>query len=444
MRASIAAMSRAAALKIVKRLQDAGFEAYFAGGCVRDRLLGVEPADYDVATEARPPDIERLFSKTIGVGRQFGILLVPEGEDRIEVATFRSDGDYRDGRRPESVTYTTAKEDALRRDFTVNAMFEDPVSNEIHDWVGGRQDLQNRCLRAVGDPALRFAEDHLRLLRGVRFAARLGFEIEKHTLAAMSAAAGRLSRVSAERLGDETTRMLCEGQARRAFELLDETQLLGQLLPEMLEMKGCEQSKEHHPEGNVFEHTLRCIDQLQAGASPALAFGVLLHDIAKPRTAIRRKTRHTFYGHTSVGSRMAGNICRRLRRSNELTQQVEFLVDQHLRHCALPDMKRSTLARFLRQDGIELLLDLCRMDALGSSGDLTSWQAFHDALEAFGPEQTRPVPFLNGRDLMRELAVEPGPEIGRILHALENAQLEERIASRSEALELAKLLQTTS
>ncbi len=429
-------MSRRDAIGIVERLQKAGYTAYFAGGCVRDRLLGLEPADYDVATDARPEDIEKLFTRTIGVGRRFGILLVPCSDSTVEVATFRRDGPYSDGRRPASVEFSTAEEDARRRDFTINAMFEDPVADEVIDLVGGKADLHARLIRAVGDPAERFAEDHLRLLRAARFAARLDFAIEARTLAAMKVAAGQLSLVSAERIGDELVRMLCGGRARAAFEILDQSRLLGQILPEMLEMKGCMQSPEHHPEGSVFEHTLRCLSHLPADCSAALALGVLLHDIAKPRTAVHRGDKITFYGHTSLGAVMAGKICRRLRRSNDLASRVVFLVDQHLRHAAVPDMKRSTLKRFLRQEGIEELLELARIDALGAAGDLGPWEAFRDALASMPEEEVRPQPLLGGRDLMETFGLAPGPELGALLHAVEEAQLEGSIASRDEALRL--------
>ncbi|MFT4569468.1 MAG: poly(A) polymerase [Hyphomicrobiaceae bacterium] len=427
-------MSRTDAIEVVRRLQQAGYDAYFAGGCVRDRLLEVEPADYDVATSALPTEIEGLFSNTVGVGRRFGILLVPCPNSTVEVATFRSDGPYEDGRRPESVRYTTREEDAQRRDFTINAMFEDPIDGRLIDDVGGRNDLDRKILRAVGDPTVRFAEDHLRLLRAVRFAARLKFSIDPATAAAMRDAAGHLWRVSAERIGDETVRMLCDGQARAAMELLDETGLLGQLIPEVLEMKGCSQSADHHPEGDVFEHTLRCLGHLPTGCSAELALGVLLHDIAKPRTAVARNGKHTFYGHTSVGARMAQKICHRLRRSNEVSDLVEFLVDQHLKHCAVSQMKRSTLARFLRQDGIDELARLARIDAMGSSGDLSQWEVFRDAIAAMPPEVSRPTPLLNGHDLIDEFGLQPGPQLGTILTAVEDAQLEGRIATRQDAV----------
>lgn len=430
-------MSRENAHRVVLRLQEAGFEAYFAGGCVRDQLLGREPVDYDVATSAHPEQVEALFAQTRSVGRRFGIVLVPSGQDMIEVATFRCDGPYQDGRRPDSVRFTDAREDALRRDFTVNALFENPVTGEIHDYVGGRKDLDDQVLRAVGNASQRFEEDQLRLLRAVRFAARFGLRIEAATSSAMRTSAGKLASVSAERIGEEVVRMLREGCAGRAFALLDEHGLLGQVLPEMLEMKGCKQSPDHHPEGDVFIHTLRCLGHLEDKASESLALAALLHDIAKPRTAVCRAERHTFYGHERVGAKMAAQICRRWRRSNDTCERVDFLVSQHLRHSALPEMRLATRKRFLRQEGIEELLALTRIDALGAAGDLEAFNRFEEALRSLKPEEAKPQPLLGGRDLL-ELGLPAGPDLGRLLKLVEDAQLNGEIDSHQEALELVK------
>jgi tRNA nucleotidyltransferase/poly(A) polymerase len=428
-------MLRQDALAIVRRLQEAGHQAVFAGGCVRDTLLGLEAADYDIATAATPDDVEALFEHTIPVGRRFGIVLVRSGEHHFEVATFRSDDVYLDGRRPVAVHFSDIVTDANRRDFTINAVFEDPISGEILDYVGGRDDLRAGIVRAVGDPAQRFAEDRLRLLRGVRFSARLGFPIEEATLAAMKESAERIGEVSAERIGEEIVRMLTEGRARRAFELLDDTGLLVHVLPEVEALKGCAQSPDNHPEGDVFVHTMICIGHLQARCTETLGFGVLLHDIAKPPCAATTADgRRTFHGHTRDGSRMAATILRRLRRSNACIERVEFLVDQHLRHCAAAQMRRSTLKRFLRQDGIDELLELARIDALSSNGDLGHYEFCTRALEEISAEELLPARLVSGRDLL-ELGLEPGPRFRSILSAVEDAQLDGTLTSREEALE---------
>jgi poly(A) polymerase len=423
---------------IVQRLQQAGHQAVFAGGCVRDGLLGHEPADYDIATSARPEQVEALFENTIPLGRQFGIVLVPGGQHHFEVATFRKDEGYLDGRRPVAVLFTDIETDARRRDFTINAVFEDPVSGRILDFVGGRDDLAAGIVRAVGDPRERFAEDHLRLLRAVRFSARFGFPIERTTRDAIIEAAATIARVSAERIGEEVLRMLTEGRARRAFELLDETGLLPHVLPEIAAMKGCAQPPDMHPEGDVFVHTMICLGHLEAGCSEALGLGVLLHDVGKPPCAETRPDgRRTFHGHTREGARMAGHIVRRLRRSNATVERVVFLVDQHLRHCAAAEMRSSTLKRFLRQDGIDELLELARIDALSSNGDLGHYEFCREALAELPAELMKPEPLIGGHDLMA-LGLVPGPVFREILLAVEDGQLEGTLATRDAALEFVR------
>jgi poly(A) polymerase len=429
---------RSSAEGIVHRLRAAGFEAVFAGGCVRDRLLGLEPSDYDIATSAHPEQVEALFERTIPVGKQFGIVIVVVDGANFEVATFREDGPYVDGRRPASVHFSDARSDALRRDFTINAMFEDPLSGEIIDYVGGRADLAAGVLRAVGDPRARFAEDRLRMIRAVRFATRFGFAIDPQTLAAVRAEPDRLAIVSAERIGEEIVRILTEGSAKAGFELLDETGLLAVVLPEITAMKGCEQSPDHHPEGDVFVHTMLCLSHLPPACTETLALGVLLHDVAKPLTAQVRDGRHTFYGHLERGAEMAGEICARLRRSRAVSERVQFLVAQHLRHCSAPDMRPATLKRFLRQDGIDELLELTRIDGLSSNGDLAYYEFFRNALADLGAEQARPPPLIDGTDLI-ELGMEPGPLFGLILDAIEDQQLEGTLTSRDQALEFVKI-----
>jgi tRNA nucleotidyltransferase/poly(A) polymerase len=431
-------MLREEATAIVRRLQQAGHEAVFAGGSVRDALLGREPSDYDIATSATPDEVEALFERTVPIGRSFGILLVASGEHHFEVATFRKDEGYEDGRRPVAVTFTDIESDARRRDFTINAMFEDPIAGRILDFTGGRDDLAAGVLRAVGDPAERFREDSLRLLRGVRFSARFGLAVEAATLAALKANAATITRVSVERIGDELVRMLTEGRAQRAFELLDQAGLLDHVLPEISAMKGCEQSPDSHPEGDVFVHTLLCLSHLEAGCTETLALGVLLHDVAKPACAETKPDgKRTFYGHTRDGAHMAEAILRRLRRSNATIDRVAFLVDQHLRHCSAQAMRASTLKRFLRQDGIDELMALAKIDALSSSGDLGHWEFCRDALERLSAEQIRPEPLLRGGDLI-ELGIAKGPLFRTILTAVEDAQLDGKLSSREAALDFVR------
>jgi len=410
----------------------------FAGGCVRDEILGREPADYDIATSALPDEVEALFDRTLPIGKQFGIILVPSGDHHFEVATFRKDEGYADGRRPVSVQFTDIQTDAHRRDFTINAIFEDPVSGEILDYVGGREDLAAGVVRAVGNPRERFFEDHLRLLRAVRFSARFGFPIDPATHEAMVESASTITRVSAERIGEEIVRMLTEGRARHAFEMLEATGLLEHVLPEISAMKGCEQSPDSHPEGDVFVHTMICLGHLEAGCTETLAFGTLLHDVAKPPCADTRPDgRRTFHGHTRDGAKMATAILKRLRRSNATIERVEFLVDQHLRHCAAVDMRASTLKRFLRQDGIEELIELARIDALSSNGDLGHHDFCRSALEGLSGEQMKPAPLIGGEDLMA-LGLRPGPMFKVILRAVEDAQLEGTLETKEAALAFVK------
>jgi len=432
-------MLRDRAVSVVRRLQDAGHEAYFAGGCVRDRLLGIEPGDYDVATSARPHEVEELFERTVPVGRQFGIVVVCIESASFEVATFRADGPYHDGRHPEFVRFASLQEDAMRRDFTVNAMFEEPLSGRTIDLVGGRADLDQRVIRAVGAPEMRFREDRLRMLRAVRFAARFGFRVDAATFDAVVQDAAQITEVSAERIGEEIVKMLTEGAAARAFELLDRSGLLRSILPEMEPLKTCDQSPDHHPEGDVFTHTLRCIAHLKPRVSPTLALGVLLHDIAKPPCAELRDGRHTFYGHCELGAKMAEAICQRLRYSSAWTQRVSFLVAQHLRHCAADKMRGSTLKRFLRQDGIDELLELARIDALSSNGDLSHYRSCMDRLCELPARELRPERLVSGHDLIA-LGLEPGPRFSEILKTVEDAQLDGSVVTRRQAVDLLRKL----
>jgi poly(A) polymerase len=441
-----------AAREIVVKLRSEGHQAYFAGGCVRDMLLGVEPKDFDVATSATPDVVLGMFQKTYSVGAHFGVVLVctprgDGGEIATEVATFRNDGAYSDGRRPDAVRFSTdPREDVLRRDFTINGMLLDPVVFEetgnagaaTLDSVGGKEDLKAHILRAIGEPALRFAEDKLRMLRGVRFAARLGLEIEPRTIAAICAAASAIGQVSCERIRDELTLMLTEGQARKAFELLDATGLLAHVLPEVQRMKGVEQPPQFHPEGDVWVHTMLLLEKLQAGASATLAWGALLHDIGKPATfrppdPKKPGDRIRFDGHVEVGVRMAEEILGRLRFSNEDTAQIVALVKNHMRFGDILQMRESTLKRFLRLPRFDEHLALHWMDASSAHGDLRLYEFAKQRYEATPVEAIRPKPLVNGRDLIA-VGYRPGPEFKAMLEAAEDAQLEGRAATTEDGL----------
>ncbi|MCL4694480.1 MAG: CCA tRNA nucleotidyltransferase, partial [Candidatus Hydrogenedentes bacterium] len=371
-----------------------------------------------------------LFSKTVGVGAAFGVVLVLMPEGPVEVATFRGDGPYLDGRHPSSVEFLSERDDALRRDFTVNAMFYDPVAEMVVDYVGGQADLKAGIIRAVGDPATRFAEDHLRLLRAVRFTARLGFEMDPPTLAAARELAPSIRTVSAERIRDELTKMLTEGGARRAFELLDAAGLLEQVLPEVSRMKGVPQPPEFHPEGDVFVHTLLLLDHLK-GVSPTLAYGALLHDIGKPET-ITFADRIRFNNHDRIGAELARKICRRLHMPNEDTNRIEWLVDQHMRLAHAPNMRPSKLKRFVREEGFRELLELGRIDCLASHGDLDTIDWIEDYLAHHTEEEYRPDPLVTGKDLIA-MGYKPGPLFKTILAAVEDAQLEGQVTTPAEA-----------
>jgi poly(A) polymerase len=422
---------------VVARLRAAGHEAFFAGGWVRDRLLGQGSArdEVDVATSARPEQVQSLFPRTVAVGAQFGVILVVEDDVRVEVATFRSDDAYIDGRHPRSVRFTTAEEDAERRDFTINGMFFDPVEEKVLDFVGGREDLERRVVRAIGDPRQRFAEDKLRMIRAIRFAARLDFSLDPPTAAAIHEMAPEIHQVSKERIGEELVKILTQGRSRRGFELLSETGLLRQIVPEIESMKGVEQGKDYHPEGDVFVHTMLALGHFDRSEtrSETLALGVLLHDVAKPPCAQRADGKITFYGHCERGAEMALEICRRLRRPNSVAERVFWLVKHHLRAMNAPEMRVATLKRFLRQEGIDELLELCRIDALASNGNLRDYDFCRERLGTFAEEQMKPPPLLGGNDLIA-LGHRPGPAFKAILSAVEEAQLEGTITDHKQAL----------
>lgn len=417
---------------IVQKLREHSYTAYLAGGCVRDLLLRREPKDYDVATSAPPEQVLRLFPDSSQVGAHFGVVLVRRNGAQVEVATFRSEGPYSDGRHPDSVTFNADPQtDALRRDFTINAMMMDPFSGEVLDFVGGQQDLRQRVIRTVGNPRERFAEDHLRMLRAVRFAARFRFTIEAGTRAAIRQLASQIRQVAAERVRDELVRILTEGGARYGFELLDETGLLRQILPEVAAMQGVAQPPEFHPEGDVWTHTLLMLDQLK-NPTPELALGALLHDVGKPVT-FRVADRIRFDGHVEEGVRIAAGILRRLRFSGEVTDRVLALVANHMRFLNARAMKESTLKRFLRLERFDEHLELHRLDCLSSHGNLDTYEYVVQKRKQFGEQQLRPPRLISGDDLIA-MGYRPGPAFRKILNAVETAQLESRITRREEAL----------
>lgn len=430
------AEKHAAALTVVRRLRAAGFEALLAGGCVRDMLLGVAPKDYDVATNARPDDVLALFDRTLTVGRSYGVIHVRAGDCFVETATFREDGPYADGRHPSRVTFSDAERDANRRDFTINAMFLDPESERLLDYVGGEADLRAGVLRAVGDAERRFREDHLRQLRAVRFAARLGFQIEPLTWSALTRLAPLCVQTSAERIRDELILMLTEGRARKAFELLDEAGMLAALLPEVDRLHGVAQPPEFHPEGDVWVHTLLLLEQLPPGCSPTLALAALLHDIGKPNTQTH-DDRIRFNEHDALGADMTRAICERLRLPRSTTDQVVWLVRNHMRLAHMPRMRESKRRRLAREPGFAELVALCTLDIRASHGrlDLIDWIAAY--LEEVPEEQRRPERLITGRDLIA-LGHTPGPLFTEILSAIEDAQLEGRVRTREEAVAMAR------
>jgi len=427
---------RELANSICDTLQRNGHQALLVGGCVRDLQLGREPADYDITTDATPERVTELFPESIGVGAQFGVVLVPRDGLKVEVATFRSDVGYSDGRHPDRVVYSkTPEEDVQRRDFTINGLLMRHDTGEILDFVGGQADLKAGVIRAIGEPDRRFAEDKLRMLRAIRFAARFGFDIEHKTFAAIRRHAGAVTEVSAERLRDELTKLLTEGAARTGFELFEKSWLLSIVLPEIAAMKGVPQPPQFHPEGDVWIHTLLMIEQLPAGTSPTLAWGVLLHDVGKPPTfkpVSQTGDRIRFDHHVDVGVRMAEAICRRYRFSNEETEQIVALVSNHMRFMAVDQMRTSTLKRFVRLPHFEEHLELHRLDCLSSHRNLDSYGAVQRFLAETPAEQVRPQRVLTGTDLS-EMGYIPGPVFSEILRAVEDAQLEGRVTTKEEA-----------
>jgi poly(A) polymerase len=421
---------------IAERLRNAGHQAWFVGGCVRDELLGRPAQDFDIATSARPEELLRLFPRADPVGAHFGVILVHEGDEQVEVATFRSDLEYADGRHPEGVRFETdPREDALRRDFTINALFQNPFTGEVLDFSTGRADLAARLIRTVGDAERRFAEDHLRMLRAVRFAARFAFDIEPATMQAIQRLAPMIHKVSAERVRGELSRILIEGGARRGFELLDESGLLREILPEVAAMKGIEQPAEFHPEGDVWIHTLLMLHGMNQ-PSLALALGVLLHDVGKPPT-FRVADRIRFDGHVEAGVKIAHAVLSRLRFPNQVVDDVEALVENHMKFRDAPHMRESRLKRFIRMPHFDEHMELHRLDCMSSHGHLENYDFVRAKLAETPAEVLRPAPLLTGRDLIAA-GYKPGPKFTDALREVEDAQMEDRISTRDEAFEIVR------
>jgi len=426
-----------AAEEIVRRLTEAGHQAVYAGGCVRDAILKRPYPDVDIATSATPDQVQALFPKASDPqGKAFGVIRLKQGNHVFEIATFRVDGPYLDGRRPSSVTFTTPEEDAKRRDFTVNGMFFDPIQNRILDFVGGKADLESKVIRAIGDPTARFTEDRLRLFRAIRFAVQLGFNIEPKTWEALGRLSPESKNLAPERVRDELIKIFTSPDPARGLDLLHDSGLISVWIPELLEMRGCAQSPEHHPEGDVWIHTRLLLTHLK-NPSPILALSALLHDIGKPRTSRTEPSgRIRFFGHEGVGARMAEEIMRRLRFSNEQVESVVACVANHMAFKDAPQMRVSTLKRLLARPTFVEELELHRIDCTSSHGELDIHRFLVAKQSEFSQEEIKPKPLVSGHDL-RELGIHPGPQMGRILGQLMDEQLEGKISDRNSALKRA-------
>jgi len=418
------------ALKIVKTLSDAGFKAYWAGGCVRDMIMGLQPHDYDIATDARPDQVIKLFEKTVQVGASFGVIKVLYDSHEFEVATFRSDGIYIDGRHPEEVHFSQEKEDALRRDFTINGLFYDTSRGKIIDYVNGRQDIKDGIIRTINDPKERFSEDRLRLIRSVRFAAKFGYQIEKETYQALKEMAMSISEVSAERIREEFIKMITGPNPAKCIQMLDEVGMLKVFLPEVVAMKGVRQPEEFHPEGDVWEHTLLMMKNMSKPGIE-LAMGILLHDVGKPAT-FTITDRIRFNNHCEVGARMMVEIGERLRFSKKQIEHISELVLHHLRFKDVQKMRESTLKRFLRLPEFDDHLELHRLDCLASHKKLDNWEFCKEKLSELKPEEIKPKPLINGNDLIA-MGYKTGPLFKRILTEVEDAHLEGSIKTHEDA-----------
>ncbi|ODS34747.1 MAG: poly(A) polymerase [Candidatus Scalindua rubra] len=436
------------AIDIVKRLRKRGFSALFAGGCVRDMLMGSVPEDYDIATDARPNDILNIFKRTVPVGVHYGVVLVIENDSEFEVATFRSDGTYSDGRHPDTVTFCDARGDALRRDFTINGMFYDPIDDKYFDYVGGRNDLKAHIIRAVGDPFERFNEDRLRMIRAVRFACRFNYNIEGQTAEAIKKLCDKVLTVSAERIRDELEKILMGPNPHTGIKMLDDLNLLNEVLPEVTAMKGVRQPDNYHPEGDVFIHTLLALSELDTTrkskdllGSLELAMAVLLHDIGKPVT-FEIADRIRFNNHDNIGAEMAEKICERLRMSNAEKERITWLVKKHLYLRNAQKMRISKLKRLFAHEGYPELAELYRVDSLSSTGNLDDYAFCQDMFEKLKEEEIKPEPLINGNDLIA-LGLKPGPIFSKILDTIKDEQLEQKITTKEEALKRAKELVTS-
>ncbi len=423
------------AFQIIQTLIKNGHEAYFVGGCVRDLLRKKIPKDFDIATNAVPEIIEKIFPKTVAVGAKFGVMIVVMDGHSFEVATFRADKGYKDGRHPTGVRFTDAREDALRRDFTVNGLFYDPLKRTVMDWVAGQKDIKKKTIRAIGDPEKRFMEDKLRMLRAVRFASVLGFKIEPKTQAAIKKLAKKIHEVSYERVRDELIKMFTGPHPGLALRLLDKMGLLKEVLPEVDRMKDVQQPKAFHPEGDVFVHTRLLMEQLE-NPSTVLAFGCLLHDVGKPAT-FKRADRIRFNGHDRVGARMTEKILERLRFPSDLKDKVVACVDGHMRFKDVRQMRESTLKKFMQRGTFETELQQHRVDCLASHGDLSNWRFLNKKMKQFTKQDIKPAPLLGGRDII-SLGFTEGPVVGKILRAVEEAQLEGKLTTKDEALSWVK------
>ena len=428
---------KAGALGLARCLAKAGFQAFWVGGCVRDARLGQAPTDYDIATDATPDEIEHLFRKTIPVGKQFGVIMVLEAGHEYQVATFRAEGDYADGRRPGSVRFTDAREDTLRRDFTINGLFYDPLADELHDWVGGQADLEARRIRTIGDPAERFGEDRLRLLRAVRFAVQLGFEIEPATFAVVQQHAAAIREVSAERIRDELLKLFRPSHAARGLDLLHESRLLPEVLPELAATIGCEQPPDYHPEGDVFTHIRLMLSHLPADAGTTLIWSVLMHDIAKPATLRRDGGRIRFLGHEKVGATMALEIMNRLRFPKAESAAVKTCVRHHMQLKDAQQMRPATLRKLFLRPTFPVELALHRLDSLASSGKLDNFEFLEAKLGEFQDQPELQKPLVDGGDLIA-LGQAPGAELGRLLSDIRNRQLAGELTTREQALAWAR------
>lgn len=424
------------ATKVISKLQQSGYLAYFAGGCVRDLLRDQVPTDYDIATNALPEQVTSLFRKTRSVGAHFGVIIVISGEFAFEVATFRNDGSYGDGRRPESVEFTSPEEDVLRRDFTINGIFYDPIEGSTIDYVNGQDDIESGTVRAIGDPESRFREDHLRLLRAVRFAARFDYQIEENTWAAICSHAEEIKNISEERIRDELSKILTDPNRVRGFDLLVESGLMEAMIPEILDLKGCEQPPQFHPEGDVFVHTRLMLTLLKDDPSLSLVLSVLLHDIGKPSTYSydEESDRIRFNGHDKIGAEMASDILKRLKFPNKVIEEVTEMVANHMTFKDVQKMREAKLKRFMARPTFEDETELHRVDCLGSWGGLDNYDFLNQKRIEFENEPIIPPPLLTGNDLI-EIGWEPGPRLGEVLTKVQDMQLEKNLNSKEEALD---------